>query len=193
MRLYVANCTQQNMVVFYRTEFDREGNQIDQRGKLPRQQGIPPGRQEVVGGDLQKDSIDAIIGQLEVYGLVAEKDVASLAKTAPMIFNVDQPVKPRSIELARETNKMILFAQGRDRRERAAVIVNDLVQNQISADMAARGSEQAAGQTDPLEVEFEQLDQSELGESRIEEGYRVDPKAAAPRGAKAAGKGRRHN
>jgi hypothetical protein len=77
-----------------------------------------------------------------------------------------------------EENKVALVNQGKDRRRRAAIGTNNMVQQTLAQQMAAANIDPNEEPPMAVEVGFEQLEQSEAGERRIEEGYRVDATAA---------------
>lgn len=123
-KLFIANCTKQVQVVFYRLDIvEPTGSNVIHRFVPPKRSvGIQPGRQEPIGGDLSLEDIDVIIGQLSMYGLHAEKEISSLPdRPVIYLFNVDQPVRADSIREAMAHNAHCLTGQGRLRRESAAV------------------------------------------------------------------------
>lgn len=204
MKLYIANCSRQNWTIQYRLDFNREG-ELDQRRQFQpaRQQEIPAGRQVMVHSpDLHMSQVDEIVNQLQRYGMKGVADVPNMRTTVkkfdpksmhptPLIFNVDKPVPADTMRLVQDINARIHTGQGQERRARAAVATNEVIQQRVANEFANAGM--AEQPTDKIGVAFEQIEQSELGEKPIAEGYRVDAAAPGPapkgKGAKARRKG----
>lgn len=179
-KLFVANCTRQVQEVHFRLDFTDAGQPNPQARFQPaKRMTIPPGRQVPLGGDLHMSQVDDVTKQLETFGLTALADVPrSRGKLIPLLYNVDTPLKPSQIEAVMNANAGILVEQGRERRQAASIATNALVDQVVANEFAAVGLE---AQTGPkVEVEFEQLEQSEAGERKVEEGYRMDAKAKPP-------------
>lgn len=172
-RLYVANCTRQPQLVYFRLDFNEAGVPAHNRFQPAKQMTIPPGRQVPLGGDLHVNQIEDIIDQLSRYGLVASAEVPRLRKAAPFVFNLDQPVSADVIRTVSDINLGILTRQGAQRRAKAAVAVNETVTNAVANEFAQRGID--AEPTDQIDVAFEQQEQSEAGEKLVAEGFRVRP------------------
>jgi len=187
-KLYVANTTKHDQVVFYRLDFDQNGQMITQAGKMPKQQDIPKGRQRVLGGDLPMPTIDSIVEQLRPFGLIGVADVPRMARPAPYVFDVDRPVSSEVMRRVHDYNDGVAIDTGRTRRQQAAVAVNDQVQklvDQLAA--AANVPLPEPVDTGKPSVEFEQIEQSENGERRIEEAYIIDrdaPQQPPPKAAR---------
>lgn len=178
-RLFVANCTRQFQEVYYRLDFNDGGQpEANRRFQPAKRETIPPGRQICLGGDLHMTQIKDIIDQLKPYGLVGTVDVPRLNAIAPYVFDIDKPVSVSVINDVRNSNAGILIEQGRERRKKAAIVVNETVANVVGNEFASAGI--AKEPTQEIEVEFEQEEQSEAGESRVAEGYRLDANAPAP-------------
>lgn len=184
-RLFVANCTRQNKQVFYRLDFNEQGQKIA-RNDPAKSQTIPAGRQINLGGDLHITQIETIIDQLKAYGMVGASEVRGLKKPAPYIFNVDKAIKPDEIRMVMAVNNSHLIAQGRDRRRKAAIVANDMVTKVVGDQFMNAGINKDPAQD--FEVEFEQLEQSDAGERRIEEGYKIDHNAKTETAGKGGGK-----
>lgn len=177
MRLYIANVTRQEHIVCYRL-----GASAGQKFTPHKQQPIPAGRQVQVGGDFTMPQIDEIVHQLAPYGMIGVVDVPRLGKNiAPLVYNIDRPVSTEVMRKVRGGNELVMIEDGSDRRRKAAVAANNLVQQAVAEEYAKNNVDQEP--PDKTEVTFEQLDQSEEGEKRIEEGYRVQ---AEPGQGKAA-------
>jgi hypothetical protein len=188
-KLYVANTTKQNQRVYFRLDFDVDAE--GRRSTILRFQpakyvDIPPGQQRVIGGEIHQDQVESIVEQLRPYGLAGVTEVASLAAVTPYIFNLNQPVKADHIRYVMAKNEGLQIEEGRQRRAKAAIIMNETVSNAVANQFAQQGIQKEPVQD--FEVEFEQLDQSEAGEKRIEEGYRIDPNAPPPPAAAKAAK-----
>ncbi len=138
----------------------------------------------MVGGELHTDQIDDIVNQLRVFGLKAVTEITSTRAFIPFVFNLNQPIKEDHIRWVMSKNEGILVEQGKERRSKAAIIMDETVANAVANQFAQNGITKEA--TQKFEMEIEQLEQSEAGEKRIEEGYRIDPKAPPPAGAKPA-------
>ena len=170
MRLNVANTTNQNQIIYYRTHFNERGQQ---RFEPPRQQDIPAGRQVILGGDMEMPEIETIVRQLTRYGMVGCVDVPRLKKIAPLVFNVGQPVPAEIMRRVRDVGSAIKIEQGRLRRQKAAISVSESVQRLVNSQFVDVGYPEVA--SDQIDVGFEQLEQSEAGERRIEEGFHLRP------------------
>lgn len=184
--LYVANPTIQNQRVYYRLDFNAEGQRNPNLKGAFKLRDIAPGRQEPVGGTLAHPmQVQEIIQQLRTYGALDVSEVGGQRHFVHHIFSVDRPIPKAVIERVHEQNKGIQTEQGRQRRIAAALAANEILNNTVDE-----------ATPPPFTVEFEQDEQSELGEKRIEEGYHVvadarpdapQPKAQrAPRQKKAA-------
>jgi hypothetical protein len=180
--LFIANCTQQTREIYYRLDFDVDGKKKDtnRRFEPARKQTIPPGKQALIGSSgMHMMQIEDIVGQLVPYGLHGVVDLARREPltTVPLVFNVEKPVPKAVMERVVEENKIALVNQGKERRQKAAIGTNNMVQQTLARQMAAANIE-STDEPIGVEVAFEQLEQSEAGEKRIEEGYRVDANAA---------------
>lgn len=198
MRLYIANPTRQEQVICYRADFANDGQRLEAdrtRFQPARQQSIPPGRQIQLGGDMHLNQINDIIEQLKPFGLIGEVDVPRMGRrVVPYVFQIDRYVSPEALRRVIDHNSGVLVEDGRQRRQKAAVATSDIVQNTIENQFNQAGVE--APPPNPVELGIEQLEQSELGEKTIAEGFRVnptdDPKVAAPaKGRGSKGRGRR--
>ena len=173
MRLKVANCLPQQQQVFYRLEYNFFGEpDAGDRFRTAKSINVLAGRQVVVGGDLHEQQVKSIIKQLEVYGAIDISQMGRLPRAVvPYLVSIDKDVPAKLIADVFKHNKGVLSSEGRKRRETAAVVANEAVENAVQA--------QAKLQT--FEVEIEQQD-PEPGEpdpvgNRLTEGLRVDKKA----------------
>jgi len=189
MRLYIANPTVQKQTVCYRVDFDKDGNFKDPRDRQfqpARQQTIEPGLQSQLGGDMNKAQIDDIIEQLKPYGLIHAKDVSHAPTSkVPYIYSIDAYVPADVMRRIQFHNSAVMEEAGRQRRAAAAIGSNDVVQRAVQNKFIEMGI--PAQPADSTTVTFEQLDQSEAGEKRIEEGFEVVPEGQrGPRSGKLA-------
>jgi len=185
-RLYIANCTKQNQMIYYRLDFNNRGEpEKNARFQPAKQQEIPPGRQIILGGDFHPTQIEDIVQQLVPYGLIGVTDVPRQKKVAPFVFNVDKPVPADIMRNVSHINSEVQIEEGKLRRQKAAIAVNDLVTQRVAAEFLNQGVTDEPTQN--LSLAIEQEEQSENGEKRIAEGFKVS--AAAP--GKPAGRGAR--
>jgi hypothetical protein len=167
-RLYVANCTKQNQIVYFRLDFMPDGA-VDPRAAmrmLPRSQPIPTGRQVCLGGDLEIKQIEEVVKQLNRYGMQGTVDLGRLprARTVPYLFNIDVPCTVNQIKAVLAHNGGVLRKEGADRRQALAVVAN--------ASAEEHGAE-------AFEVSIETEDDAEMGDT-IAEGFRIDVNAPPP-------------
>jgi hypothetical protein len=176
MKLYIANPTRQRQVICYRLDFNKDGDPEQLRRFQPaRQQDVEPGRQIQLGGDMHQNQITDIVEQLAPYGLIGVVDVPRMQGRVSYLYNIDRPVPSEALRKVMAHNESVLVDDGRDRRMRAAVATNEIVQQTVSQQFAERGIDEAP--TDRTTVSFEQEEQSEAGEKPIAEGYKVSPEA----------------
>ena len=158
--LYVANCTSQKQIVMYRLDFDEAGKRTGKPTPARRSPPIPPGQQIKLLRDMPMDANDLVVSQLAKYGLRGEGEIGRLPRqTVPLIFNVGQPVRARSIEIVHQHNKGVLNQDGKARREAAAIA-------------AAANVESPQVETSIEEIEEADVDRDPEAK-RIEEGYRM--------------------
>lgn len=197
MKLYIANVTTQLQIVNFRLDFRPDGARDDRIVIPPRATPpIPPGRQMPVGGDLANmDAANSIIAQLVPYGLVMQMEIGKLPRREKITYvaNVDREVSAEAIRAAHAHNTGVKIEDGALRRRRAAVAASDIVAKTVEEQSAQNGLN--APMTG-FDVSIEQEEQSEAGERRIEEGYRVDVSGEAapggpPGGKPGRGRGRR--
>lgn len=182
-RLFIANVTRQTHIVCYRLDFDSDGNKKDtnRRFEPAKQQEVPAGRQVQIGGDFHPHQITDIVDQLSRYGLVGCVNVPRLDnRVHPLIFNIDKAVPAKLMEQVRDHNEVVQTREGQLRRKKAAVATNDIVQQEVKKSFTEHGID--AAPADTTEVTFEQEEQSEAGEKRIEEGFRIEPARAKGKG-----------
>jgi hypothetical protein len=162
-QLFLANVSYQNQIVMYNLSTDRQGEYSERLAKQGhRQEHIPSGKQQAIGGDLHPNQMAEIIEQLEPYGLIAEKDIPNgMRGIHTLVYNIGVPVPQDKLRALHEHNTMVRLGQGATRRQAAAIASEEALTQRIA-------------EPPPLyEVEIEQEEQSEAGEKRIEEGFRV--------------------
>jgi hypothetical protein len=193
MRLYVANPTAQKQLICYRVDHDNNGNLKDTNRRFSgaSQQEIGPGLQAQLGSDMHENQVADVIEQLARYGMVDVSDVSSLpARKVPYICSKGKPVPASVMERVKFHNENVLTSAGAERRKAAAVASNAIVQNTVHNQFAAERI--PAEPADTTIVTIEQLEQSEAGEKRIEEGYEITPEGKrGPRSGKMAAKRRK--
>ena len=201
-RLYIANPTRQRQIVCYRLDFDNEGNPKDTNRKFQphHQQEIEPGRQIQLGRDFHPNQISEIVEQLAVFGLIGEVDVPKLraadfdnlrAGVVPFVFNIDRPVSSENMRKVMAHNANILIQDGRERRKKAAIASSATIQQTVENQFAAAGFPDTPSERQT--IAFEQEEQSEAGEPRVEEGYKVDKNAPVKPKPPKRGPGRRRD
>lgn len=169
-KLFVANCTRQVQEIHYRLDFSAEGVKVPFTPAT--RQTIQPGHQVLVAGkDLHMQQVQSIIQQLSRFGMVDVSEVSRIRRKLHQVFSLDKPVSVTVIRNIMDANVGTLTIEGQNRRRNAAVATNELIAQSVTNDFAARGIPKEP--TQQVDVEFEQLEQSEAGERRIEEGYRV--------------------
>ena len=179
-KLYIANPTSQEQIICYRLDYSSEGEHNANSRHMPaRQQPCPSGRQIQLGGDFHAMQIKEIIEQLTTFGLLRVEDVSRLGRMpVTYIASVDKPVPADVIRKIRDHNSSLLVEEGRERRKKAAVASSDIVQNTVAHELADLGIDAVPERT---EIGFEQLDQSEAGEAKIAEGYKIEPERSGGR------------
>jgi hypothetical protein len=175
--LYIANTTKQPQEVYYRLDFTQAG-QPEIKFRPANKVVIQPGRQMPIGGfrKLHMMQVESIVQQLTKHGLIGTVDVPRHRGKIRYVFSVDKPVPSDLIQRLMDQNDGILVQEGALRRKHAAIVVNDQVAKAVEAEFQNRGIPKDP--TQDVDVEVEQLEQSEMGETRIEEGVRV--RADAP-------------
>jgi hypothetical protein len=111
---YVANCTQQNQQLNFRLPLSRK----------PFSNTIPMGKQMLIG-DLDAPSLDALRDQLGKYGLVHVDEASRSKVKITYLYAVGRPVKAEEIVSALRRNRGLLTEEGKERRLRSAVAANN--------------------------------------------------------------------
>jgi len=191
-RLFIANVSKQVQVVCYRLDYSKDGELKDANRRYVghKQQDIPAGQQRMIGGQFHIMQITEIVDQLSPYGLVGVVDVPRLPnKVVPYVYSIDKPVPAAIMEKLKAFNMGIQIEDGRVRRQKAAIVTNEMVQSTVAQQFLEVGIPDAP--SDKMSVAFEQEEQTEAGEKLIEEGYRVDASAAAPAAPRKRGRPRK--
>lgn len=130
MKLYVANATKQVIDLTCR---------IPELGSLYRKM-IPIGCQIAVGGDLNIEQVESVVGQLSVYGLT---EVSALDRAKPFVglcYSVDKPVPNKRLLIALDHNDKVLVERGKRMRAEAAVSTNNAIEKSLKeADLGTLG------------------------------------------------------
>lgn len=165
MKLYIANCTQQNQVVFYRVP----------ENPSPRQQHIDIGGQVQISGDLNPFQIEAIISQLRPYGMVAVDEIDRAKPFIGLCYSVDKPVKVDFILRAHKHNADVLTELGKQYRQEAAVATNQAIE----------GTLQGQAKLNALDITIDEEPRKDGTATEFSEGVRVtrevDEATPAPR------------
>lgn len=179
-KLYIVNCTAQNIGLNYRLDFavDGNGNRMDGRNLQALHHPIGAGQQIVIGGrdELYPEHIARIIDQLEMSWGAFPVEAVRTAKAkgvVRMIYSVDRMVPRPICEDVIAHNIGFLSDQGAERRRKLA----------IAMDYQLREVSQEMGSVLPPNVRTEiELEQSaDDSVNNLEEGLRVDPNVPAPR------------
>ena len=130
-------------------------------GDSPRTQSIKAGQQVVVGGDLDRPRIDAIVEQNVLYGMRPAADIPREKGFIGLIYSIDKPVELDKIETQLERNEIELQADADERRENIAAAVADNVSRQTGK-----------------EVKRLEIEQVETGDVRSPDAKRDNPTVA---------------
>lgn len=187
MKLFCANCTGQNFIVFTRVDYsvDDQGNKVGgDRSLPPRMQEIPARAQIQFGGELFPGQMSDIVQQLEAtFGAYPASDIrtAKAKGQVKMLWQQDKPISAPIMKDVYEHNIGFLSEEGVKRRRTLAVAAD-----RAMADIT--GAIPDVKQSAVMEVEFEADDEEDpLSPGLVEEGYRVSrstesaPKRGRPR------------
>lgn len=162
-RIYVANPTIQNQRVFYRLDFNGDGQRNPGLRTALKFKDIAPGQQEAVGGDLAHPmQVGEIVQQLQVYGGMDASEANRQNGFVTYLYSVDKPVPKATVMKVHNFNQGVQVADGKRRRVAAALAASEILNNTVAEDSPP-----------PFTVEFEQEEVSEAGEKAIGEGYHV--------------------
>lgn len=151
MKTYIANCTLQNQMINFRLPEARKVTSMT----------IPMGRQKEVGDFVQLE-IDAMIAALGPYGLVSVDDIGKSRTKITYVYSTKGPVPAEKIARAIDHNKGHLRAEGKKRREEAAIATN-----------VGMNTEETP--LNRLEMSVEQISDGSIpADEPIGEGFRID-------------------
>ena len=157
-KLWIANCTMQTRIFFYRLDFIEPGT-VRNRKPSYRQLEIASGSQGFI--EINVGNADEVVGQLCHEGAIEAKELPRTPGLVPYVYSVDKKVPPSIIKDVHAHNTGLKIMEGRERRKLAAV-------------GAAQAIAKFTGNEVPeIKVDMEQLDVSENDEERIEEGFQV--------------------
>ena len=141
MKLYIANCTQQDHNFVYRM--------LGQNGV--RQQMIGVGRQVKLSGDLTTEEIEYVVNQHRRYGMIANSELSGKRRGFnALVYSIDKPVQVDDMALIVEFNREALDEQGRQMRKEAAIAVSNAIEqntNTLSALELSVTEEEKPGHT----------------------------------------------
>lgn len=121
MKLYVANCTHQAQDFVYR---------IAER-KSPVMQRIEIGSQICLPMDLTSIQIDKIVEDHRKYGLLEISDTVDKTKICGLVCSRERPIRAQKIMDMVNHNRLVMFVDGRELRKKAAIAVNNQIEEQI--------------------------------------------------------------
>ena len=183
--LYVANCSKQNQEIQYQMHLRWDGNRLVSTVSPPpnnpaSRQVLRPGRQEPIGGrNISVDAVQSLVHQLEPHGAVPQSELygpSARGKKIYLVYSVDKPISEDVIRYVMDVNSGVLVDEGRQRRINAAIVVNEKVQKAVSDTLMSNGIDDEVRTN--VDVEVEQVRQSEFEEKKVEEGFKV--RADAP-------------
>lgn len=175
--LYVANVTNQVQLISFRLDYDREGNpEKDSRFQPAKQQIVDPGRQVILGGrNLHATQVASLIRQLEKYGLTKFDDLDKVGRDqkVPYLYREDLAVPPESMRRIDFHNRMVKTADGKHRREQAAIATNETVQKAVENSLLEQGITDHVP-PESTSVAFETVDApSDVESDSIAEGFDI--------------------
>jgi hypothetical protein len=164
MKLYVANGTRQSQELYYRLDFNFEGNPVGQNGAPAAHQTIASGKQQPIGGELKHISqAESIIRQIERFGAISADQANRQTQFAPYVYSVDKPVSAKTIQKVFDQNQAFLSKDGAIRREKAAIAATELIPT-----------------AQKVTIGTEQVSESEYGGPDIAEGVELDRTVGRP-------------
>lgn len=179
-KLYIANCSKQPQELQYHLHLKVDGGRLTSTDAAPinrqaTRQTIQPGRQDVIAShDLPTWQMESVIRQLEPHGLVAVTDLYSPEfrnRKIPLLFSIDKPVAGDVIRYTMDSNSGTLTEEGRRRRIQAAIATSETVNSAVAQTLAQNQIDQEINTK--VDVEFEQVEQSEFEEKKIAQGVKV--------------------
>lgn len=186
--IHIANCTRQNRVIHFRLNFRQQLASGMSAFTPATRRDIKPGQQVRIEAD-NIDSAQSIVEQLQVYGMIGVEEISRVRHFVPLICNTGKAITVQQIRQVMGFNAGIRESEGRDRRRKAAVASNDAVLKAVAADLSQQ--QIPVPDNTQFEVEFETASPLEEGETRVEEGYRLDENAPPPSKAQAPARPKR--
>src|SRR5262245_25451386 len=161
-RLYVANCTSQDLNLTYRMI----------ESKRPHVQPIMAGQQIIVGGaDVSLPQAEHLLEQLTRFGMRLVQELSSLLPNVdvPMVGSLDKPITSDIITDVVAHNGRAAFQRGKKFREEAAIAASTNI---------ARTTPDAA---DTLKVSVQEETPGNAGDGQppVNEGYHITRRVAA--------------
>jgi hypothetical protein len=167
---------------FYAANTSRQDSQFNFR--LPENpkaigQPIRIGQQVVLGRELSKPEIDALVEQIETYGGVRVGDYTGVkGKVISYLYDIDKEIPRKEIERVMRHNTGQLTLIGKEAREQAAIAVNEAMEKMTP------------GLVNELEMTVQQDSPPEPGQSQLAEGVIVRDEARRSRNEKSKAKRR---
>ena len=194
-RLYIANCTAQNCVIYYRMTVKKDGTPDPQAQfrPLPLRQELRLGTQIVLGGDLHLEQIKVIVEQLERQGLVSVENLKTgkvqRRQRITWLYDIDKAVPATAIRDAAAHNSSVLIQAGAAFRQRAAIAAQSKVLNATPNAAGPTLGEVAPPTEFSVALEQEEDGTPSIGK-RLDEGYFISEEGGAPPtdGSEAIGK-----
>lgn len=138
MKIYVGNATTQIFDLQFRVP---ESSSI-------RRQPIPMGGQVELNAPSAREGFnqiqaDSVIQQLGVYNMISVEEINRAGKNfAGLCYSIDKPIKSDKIQQLMMHNTQCLVILGKQLRENAAIVENDLLANQArNNDLGLRNTE----------------------------------------------------
>ena len=177
-KVYIANCSLQPRVFYYRLDFDPEGRHNPNAPHMrPKRHEIGCGRQIALGNtEFHHVQVQEIVSQLNNLGAVAVSDLPRHKGRVVFLYSVDKPIPAKVIESAHLHASQVAVNQAMERRRRLATAANQALAQTVEA------------QPPVFEISVEQESVSEADETPIAEGFRVDPTQALPKARPQAGR-----
>jgi hypothetical protein len=178
MKLYIANCTSQSMVIHFRLP----------EAASALQQPIEMGGQSMIGSpNYGPQEIAHIIDQLRKYGLRSEEEISRDDGVIPMVFSRDRPVSERTIKSCISRNRGVLYKKGEDFRKLATIAADQKAVQALNEAPELRSNlgmmEMSVTEDSPGTIEHEG--------KPINDGYRIEHAADSGDGGRRGRRGRR--
>lgn len=162
--LYIANCTRQTQQINYRLDINKDG--VFAANKQPHKSlVVQSGKGAAIPG-LHVSQCTHIIEQLQAVG---GRDVVEKNRLprhiVPYLLSTDKAISEKLIREVWNHNRGILAEGGEERRRRAAIASNQMVQSHVA--------ETAEVQQFELEIEQQPDPDSPSEEAPLAQGFRV--------------------